>query len=96
MYSSLVRTVRTASSERFLVRRDATDCAVLDLHYPAPGRAIGTLILLEGAGLTTDDVPDLLTRIDTDLLPDVSFEDGTLEYSVVVGRAVGTFVKAAE
>lgn len=113
MYTSLVRTLRTSSSERFILRRvdaDAApdppgdhgipdnrdDVAVLDIHYPEPGRAIGTLILLEGAGLTLDDVPNLLSRLDADILPDVSFEDGTLEFSVVVGRSVGTFVPSEE
>ncbi len=41
------RTLRTASSERFLVKREGKDVAAVDLHYLASGTVGGTVILLK-------------------------------------------------
>ena len=38
------RTLRTASSERFLAQRDGKDVAAVDLHYLASGTVAGTVI----------------------------------------------------
>jgi hypothetical protein len=42
------RTLRTASSERFLAQRDGKDLAAVDLHYLANGTVAGTVIILKG------------------------------------------------
>jgi hypothetical protein len=54
------RTLRTASSERFLAQREGKDVAVVDLHYLASGTVVGTVILLKEAGWNKSDVPALL------------------------------------
>jgi hypothetical protein len=43
------RTLRTASSERFLAQREGKDVAAVDLHYLASGTVAGTVILLKEA-----------------------------------------------
>jgi hypothetical protein len=86
------RTVRTGSSERFLIQSDAGhDAAALELHYLGDQRVVGTLILLDERTFPESKVPDLLKEIDEKLLPDVSIEDGKLSFTVVAGRIVGTF-----
>jgi hypothetical protein len=45
------RTLRTASSERFLAQRGGDDVAAVDLHYLANGTIAGTVIILKGSGL---------------------------------------------
>ena len=70
------RTLRTASSERFLALRDGRDAAAVDLHYLANGTVAGTVILLNDAGWTDDDVPALLRSLDEDFLPDVDLSQG--------------------
>ncbi|MFN8877984.1 MAG: hypothetical protein ACK53A_11535 [Gemmatimonadota bacterium] len=94
MYTTIIRTLRTPTSERFIFRNGDLDLAALDLHYLPPSRAAGTLTILQGA-VTVDDIPALLTRIDAELLPDASLDEGTLEFSVVVGQPIGTFVSSA-
>jgi hypothetical protein len=44
------RTLRTASSERFLAQREGRDAAAVDLHYLPDGTVAGTVILLKEAG----------------------------------------------
>ena len=86
------RTVRTGSSERFLIQSDAGhDAAALELHYLGDQRVVGTLILLDERIFPESKVPDLLKEIDEKLLPDVSIEDGKLSFTVVAGHIVGTF-----
>ena len=45
------RTLRTASSERFLAQREGKDVAAVDLHYLASGTVAGTMILLKDGGM---------------------------------------------
>ena len=68
------RTLRTASSERFLLQRDGQDAAAVDLHYLANGTVSGTVILLKSAGWTEAEIPKLLKSLDDDFLPDVDLE----------------------
>ena len=85
------RTLRTASSERFLLQRDGQDTAAVDLHYLANGTVSGTVILLKSAGWTEEEIPKLLKSLDDDFLPDVDLERGTLTYTVVLGELIGVF-----
>lgn len=85
------RTLRTASSERFLLQRDGQDAAAVDLHYLANGTVSGTVILLKSAGWTEAEIPKLLKSLDDDFLPDVDLERGTLTYTVVLDELVGVF-----
>ena len=85
------RTLRTPSSERFLVQRDGKDAAAVDLHYLPNGTAAGTVILLAQAGWTEADIPVLLRTLDEDFLPDVDLERGSLTFTVVRGEVLGHF-----
>ena len=85
------RTLRTASSERFLLQRDGQDAAAVDLHYLANGTVSGTVILLKSAGWTEAEIPKLLKSLDDDFLPDVDLERGTLTYTVILGELIGVF-----
>lgn len=85
------RTLRTTSSERFLLLRDGKEAAAVDLHYLASGTVSGTVILLKSAGWTEDEIPKLLKSFDEDFLPDVDLEHGTLAYTVVMGELIGVF-----
>ena len=89
------RTLRTASSERFLATREGQDVAAVDLHYLANGTVSGTVILLKNAGWKEDDIPKLLQTLDEDFLPDVDLERGTLTYTVVMAEVVGNWEAAA-
>jgi hypothetical protein len=81
------RTLRTASSERFLAQRGGKDVAAVDLHYLANG----TVILLKDAGWKESDVPALLGSLDEDFLPDVDLDHGNLNYTVVLGEVLGNY-----
>jgi hypothetical protein len=85
------RTLRTASSERFLLLRDGKEAAAVDLHYLSTGTVSGTVILLKSAGWSEQEIPTLLKYLDEDFLPDVDLERGTLAYTVIVGEIVGVF-----
>jgi hypothetical protein len=95
------RTLRTASSERFLAVNEAapgsaatgSEVAAVDLHYLADGTVAGTVILLEGVGedWSEERIPDLLASFDEDFLPDVDLAKGNLTYTVVRGRVVGSY-----
>jgi hypothetical protein len=73
------RTLRTASSERFLAQRGGDDVAAVDLHYLANGTIAGTVIILKGSAL------------DDEFLPDVDLEHGNLTYTVVLGEVLGNW-----
>jgi hypothetical protein len=90
------RTLRTASSERFLAYRDGREVAAVDLHYARGGTVSGTVILLEEAGWTEEQIPDLLSSLDEEMLPDVDLADGNLTYTVVIGRIVGSYEASDE
>lgn len=87
----IVRTLRTNSSERFLVQRNKTDVAALELHYLHSGSVQATLILFDGSGIGESEVPGLLTWLDEVLLPDVALTDRNLAFTVVIGRVLGAF-----
>lgn len=85
------RTLRTASSERFLATRGGRDVAAVDLHHMADGTVAGTVIVLEGSGIGDAEVPALLQQLDEDFLPGVDVREGSLTYTVVVGRVLGNW-----
>jgi hypothetical protein len=88
----LIRTLRTLTSERFLVQKtDGQDSAAVDLHYLADGHVAGTVFLFEHAGIEDAHIGEFLRHIDEALLPSVSLEDRTLTFTVVRGRVVGDF-----
>jgi len=85
------RVLRSTSSERFLALHDGRDAAAIDLHYLADGTVAGTVVLLEGAGLTEAQIPDLLKALDDDFLPGVDLRSGSVMFTVVAGRLVGNY-----
>ena len=87
----LTRTLRTMTSERFVLRRANADFAALDLHYGATGRCDGTLTVFDGSNLDERQIAELLREIDERLLPDFSMEERNLAFTVVFGRVMGTF-----
>jgi len=86
-----VRALRTSSSERFLLHRDGADIGALDCHYLEGGRVHATLTLFEEHEPKESDIEAILTEIDRVLFPDASLKDRKLVFTVVVGRAVGSF-----
>ncbi len=85
------RTLRTASSERFLALRNGADAAAVDLHYLANGTVAGTVILLKGSGLNESNIQQLLSSLDDEFLPDVDLDHGNLSYTVVIGEVLGNW-----
>jgi hypothetical protein len=85
------RTLRTASSERFLGVRNGADAVAVDLHYLGDGTVAGTVILLAGAGWQEDEIPGLLVHLDEDLLPGVDLGSGNLQFTVVRGEILGNW-----
>ncbi|MGQ0627158.1 MAG: hypothetical protein ACT4PL_03550 [Phycisphaerales bacterium] len=88
------RTLRTASSERFVAIRDGREVAGVDLHYLASGTVAATVVLLRDkesadGGWREAQVPDLLASLDEDYLPDVDLASGDLTYTVILGDVVG-------
>lgn len=87
-----VRTLRTPSSERFLIQSHAAkDAAVVDVHYPADGSVAGTLIVLDHGLLTEPKIAELLEFIDETLLPMASLDERNLSFTVVKGELFGQF-----
>jgi len=88
----IIRTLRTLTSERFLVQKnERQDSAAIDLHYLDDGHVAGTVFLFEHAGIEDAEVPEFLRCIDEVLLPSVSLEERTLTFTVVRGHVVGDF-----
>lgn len=85
------RTLRTATSERFLCIRDGADAAAVDLHYLSDGHVAGTVILLNIANWEEAEIPTLLSAFDEDFLPGVDLNSGTLTFTVVRGDIVGNY-----
>lgn len=85
------RTLRTMTSERFLCLRDGREIAAVDMHYLEGGQAAGTVVLLEDAGLSEADVPQLLHSLDDDMLPGVDMDTGNLMFTVVRGVVLGNY-----
>jgi hypothetical protein len=90
------RTLRTASSERFLASREGADVAAVDLHYLGNGSVAGTLIVLRDARLEEAAIAELLKRLDEDYLPDVDLAHGNVTFTVVMGEVLANFEPAAE
>jgi hypothetical protein len=92
MTLNFVRTLRTPTSERFLIQTEGQkDSAALDVHYLPDQRVAGTVIILDEKALPEKQIPDLLRTIDEMLLPEASIEDGKVTFTVVVGHVAGTF-----
>ena len=89
------RTLRTASSERFLAQIKGRDVAAVDLHYLANGSVAGTVILLADSGLGESDIGRILSALDDEFLPDVDLEHGNLSYTVVRGEVLGNWEASA-
>lgn len=92
---TFIRTIRTATSERFLLAVNGVEgAAALDLHYLANNGVAATLCVLDG-GVGDEQITDLIEQIDQVLLPEVSRAEGNLHFTVVRGHAVGDFVPHA-
>jgi hypothetical protein len=91
MIPECVRVLRTPHSERYLLRNSGADIAAVDIHYLLDGTVQATLVAFDGAGLSEEDVPPLLTYVDEVLLPDVSLDDHKLLFTVVFGRVLGAY-----
>jgi hypothetical protein len=86
-----VRVVRTSSSERILLHSGDRDIGALDLHYGENDRVFAMLVLLEEAAALTEEVESLVTEIDDLLLPGASREEGSVVFTVVVGKIIGSY-----
>lgn len=90
-----VRTVRTGSSERFLLQVEGKDAGAVDLHFLPSGTVAGTVIVLDGGPIADTDVGGLLTHIDENLLPDAALTQDNLFFTVVRGHVVGSYQPSA-
>lgn len=91
----LVRTIRTATSERFLLAVNGVEgAAALDLHYLPNGGVAATLCVLDNA-VGDDQITNVIEQIDEVLLPEVSRAECNLHFTVVRGQAIGDFVPHA-
>ena len=61
------------------------------IHYLPDGTVAGTVILLKGSGLGTDQVPDLLAELDQEWLPGVDLGSGHLNFTVIFGEVLGNY-----
>jgi hypothetical protein len=96
MIKRLIRTLRTQSSERFILQAvEGEDSAVVELHYLPSGNVAGTLIIFEGAGLANVEIHELLQKIDEMLLPEISVEHHKVSFTAVRGQVVGDFTPNA-
>lgn len=82
------RSIRTASSERFVALRGSRAVATVDVHHLETGRGLGMVVLDEGAGWTDEQVADLLASLNEDMLPGMESSKGTLTLTTVIGRLV--------
>jgi hypothetical protein len=78
------------------LRDQDVDIGLLDIHYPSATSAAATLVLFEEAKIGDDRLVDLLEQVDRVLLPDASLTDKSLRFTIVRGRAVGTFLPVEE
>jgi len=93
MRVSFIRTLRTASSERYVLQCDSNhDAAAIDLHFLDNGSVTGTLCLLDEQLAEPGTVEELLEQIDEVLLPMVSLDENSLTFTVVAGKVIGSFV----
>lgn len=92
MNFSMIRSLRTPHSERYLLQVQGKDVAALDLHYLPTGRVDGTLIVFDQSGIAEQDIPAILKQVDENLLPEVSIHEGNVSFTVVIGRVLGAFL----
>lgn len=89
---AFVRTLRTQTSERFLLQSDASqDAAVLDVHYLIDGNVTGTLVIVDDSLLIQETMQALMQFIDESLFPTASFDEKSLSFTVVQGKLIGQF-----
>lgn len=89
-----VRTVRTTSSERFLVQdieKPDVDIAAIDVHYLDNQVVTATVIVLVKEYSEEEFINTLIEIVDTRLLPMACLNDGDLSFTVVEGSVVGQF-----
>lgn len=92
MAFSFIRTLRTLSSERFLLQADGQpDSAVLELHFSSDDSVTATLLVLDDALTPDDRIRELLTFIDEALLPMASLNLKNLSFTVVHGKVLGQY-----
>lgn len=92
MNLNFVRTLRTHSSERFLIINGDKDAGALDVHYLINGSVAATLIVFDNTNFPNSNIPSLLNKIDELLFPDISIGDKNLIFTVVTGCVLGTFL----
>ena len=54
------------------------------------------MIVLEDSRLSENDIPTLLRSLDEDFLPGVDAREGSLTYTVVIGRVLGNWESVPE
>lgn len=86
-----MRLLRTATSERHLLRRAKADFASLDLHYLPNATVQATLLIFDGSGFGEEEIPALLMHIDEVLLPEVQLDHQNLTFTVAFGRVLGAY-----
>lgn len=91
MNMNFIRTIRTQSSERFLLLKDDKDFGALDVHYLINGSVSATLIILDESNFPVSKINYLLTKIDEILFPDISIGEKNLLFTVVIGKVSGTY-----
>ena len=92
---SFTRTLRTSSSERFLVHAAKitdVDIAAIEVHYLDNGVVAVTVIILSDEHTDDDFVKCLIETIDLRMLPMACISEGDLNLTVVAGRVLGQFV----
>ena len=85
---SFVRSLRTPTSERFIVQTGGKDVAAIDAHYQPQG--VSATVIVFDTAVADAEIPALIQRFDEDFLPDVSLDDGKLIFTVVRGAVIDT------
>lgn len=92
MSFKIVRTLRSPSSERYLIQSETgTDLASLDIHYLVDTRVVGTLIVVDDSVSTESEIEEMLRFVDETLLPMASLDESNLSFAVLKGNVVGQF-----
>lgn len=92
MSFKFIRTIRTQTSECFLIRSATVqDIAFLSIHYLADGSVFGTVIVVDQSLHAETKTQDLLEFIDETLLPMASLDEKNLSFMVVKGEVIGQF-----
>lgn len=91
MQVTLLRILRTLSSERYVVRTGDEDSGSLDLHYLSDGTVQATFAVFEGSAIKEEEIGDYISHFDEILLPEVSLQDKRLLFTVIIGRTLGAY-----